>query len=78
MLIYPIKVSITSWSGNDPKTKKGYGIMCGLSIAFVVLPMAIAMGLSQILIVLGLFSAIAGCVMFLVVPITLIIFYPKI
>lgn len=52
--------------------------MCGLSVAFVVLPMAIAMGLSQILIVLGLFAALAGCVMFLVVPITLIIYYPKI
>lgn len=77
LLIYPIKVSITSWSGHDYKSRKGYIIMSAISVAYVLLSMAISMGLNQILIVLGLFGAIAGCVIFLVVPFMLIMNYHK-
>lgn len=78
LLIYPIKVSITSWSGHDPKDRKGYLVMMAVSVAYVLLSMSISMGLSQILIVLGLFAAIAGCVIFLVVPLMLIMSYRKV
>lgn len=51
-------------------------IMLGLSVAFVVIPLAISMVLDQILIVLGLFSAVSGCLVFLVTPVLLIMRYP--
>lgn len=77
LLVYPIKISITSWCGQKPEERKGYLVMVAVSIAFVLISMSISMGLSQILIVLGLFAAIAGCVIFLVTPIMLMINYKK-
>lgn len=43
LLIYPIKANVVKWSGNDPSTKKGCGVMVGVTLLFVVIPLILSL-----------------------------------
>lgn len=43
LLIYPIKANIIKWSGHNIKTRKGCGVMIGVTLLFVILPLVLSL-----------------------------------
>ncbi|CAL6092881.1 Amino_acid transporter family protein [Hexamita inflata] len=62
----------------DPNTKQGYRIQVLVAFIFIVLSMALAMVLESIVAIFGLFSSLTGIIFYFVVPICLIVQYPKV
>ncbi|CAL6092872.1 Amino_acid transporter family protein [Hexamita inflata] len=78
LVIYPIKISIVGMCKKDPLTKQGYRIQVLVALVFVVLSTALAMVLESIVAIFGLFSSLTGVIFYFVVPICLIVQYPKV
>lgn len=78
LLLYPAKIILATLCNVDPQTRKGYWVMAGISAAYVILSMILAIVLENIVSIFGLFSAISGIIFYFVVPGIFALKYPKI
>ncbi|CAL6069968.1 Amino_acid transporter family protein [Hexamita inflata] len=78
LVLYPIKVSITCLCKKDPYTQNGYRFQVLITAICLILNCALAMAFEAIVAICGLFSSLAGIVSYFIIPIWIVVKYPKI